>query len=97
MEIVDGAASTLGLLASEGPPQRNHAPEEIEKGKWTDGGEKERSGRSKTAAEQRRMTDTATEEEQRRGRRREPEGKCLGLPATPVVAQEAHSETASHT
>ncbi|KAJ1145623.1 hypothetical protein NDU88_011909 [Pleurodeles waltl] len=95
-KLVDGAASPLGLPVSEGPPQQNRAPEETEKRKWTDCGEKERSGRSNTATEQRRVTDTATEEDQRHGWKRELKGKCLGLSATPAVVQEAHSETASH-
>ncbi|KAJ1172322.1 hypothetical protein NDU88_004169 [Pleurodeles waltl] len=54
-ELVDRAANPLGLPVSEGQPQRNRVPEETEKGKWTDGGEEEKSGRSKTATEQRRQ------------------------------------------
>ncbi|KAJ1153898.1 hypothetical protein NDU88_006656 [Pleurodeles waltl] len=95
LELVKGTASPLGLPVPEGP-QLNRVPEETEKEKRTDVGGRERSGRSKTAVEQRRAADTATGEEQRRGRRQEPERKCLGLPAIPAVAQEAHSETSIH-
>ncbi|KAJ1153976.1 hypothetical protein NDU88_006734 [Pleurodeles waltl] len=92
-EIVDRVANPLGLPMSGEPLQRDRAPEEREKGKWTDG---EREQRSKTAAEQRRTTDLATKEEHRCVRRWEPERKCLGLSATLGAAQEAHTETASH-
>ncbi|KAJ1198118.1 hypothetical protein NDU88_001962 [Pleurodeles waltl] len=95
-ELDGRTASPLGLLVSKGQPQLTRTQEETEKEKRTHDEERERSGRSKTAEEQRQMADTATEKEQGCGWRREPEGKCLELSATPAVEQEAHSKASSH-
>ncbi|KAJ1198117.1 hypothetical protein NDU88_001961 [Pleurodeles waltl] len=68
---LDGAtASPLGLPVSKGQPQPTCAQEEIEKEKRTDRLERERSGRSKSAEEQRRAADKVTKKKQGHVRRR---------------------------
>ncbi|KAJ1115777.1 hypothetical protein NDU88_003999 [Pleurodeles waltl] len=51
---------------------------EHRKGKNTDGGEREKSGRSRSVEERRRAADTATAKEPGCEQRREPDGKCPG-------------------